>query len=96
MGLAGFRFLDSPRSGSLRFLEPKPSGLQALLRKLLTQNTNPSKKKTSGKKLVIIAGTLNKLGSQNKFSKLMIIDPPYTKVSPTLGFRAFRGLGFKV
>ena len=33
---------------------------------------------------MIIAGTLNKLGSQNKFSKLVIIDPPYTKVSPTL------------
>ena len=45
MGLAGLRFLDSPRSGSLRFLEPKPSGLQVLLRKLLTQNTNPYKKK---------------------------------------------------
>ena len=72
MGLAGLRFLDSPRSGSLGFLEPKPSGLQALLRKLLTQNA------------MIIAGTLNKLGWQNKFSKLVIIDPPYTKVSPTL------------
>ena len=44
MELAGLRFLDSPRSGSsLKFLEPKPPALQALLRKLLTQNTNPYK-----------------------------------------------------
>ena len=60
MGLAGFRFLDSPRSGSLRFLEPKPSGLQALLRKLLTQNTNPQKK-SSEKKLGIIEGSQTNL-----------------------------------
>ena len=33
---------------------------------------------------MIIEGTLNKLGSLNKFSKLVIIDPPYTKSSPTL------------
>ena len=42
---------------------------------------------------MIIAGTLNKLGSQNKFSKLVIIDPPYTKVSPTL---PCTGLGLDV
>ena len=33
---------------------------------------------------MIIEGTLNKLGSQNTCSKLVIIDPPYTKVSATL------------
>ena len=32
---------------------------------------------------MIIAGHTNKLGSQNKFSKLVMIDPGYTKVSAT-------------
>ena len=40
---------------------------------------------------MIIDGTPNKLGSLNEFSKLVIIDPSYTTVSPTLGFR---GWGF--
>ena len=86
MELAGHRFLDSPHSGSLRFLEPKTLRASSLTAEALDPNHKPPPKK-SPEKNVKIAGTLNKLGSHNKFSKLVILDPPYTKVSATLGFR---------
>ena len=45
MELAGLSFLDSPGSGSLRFLEPNTLRAQALLRKPLTLKTQTLRKK---------------------------------------------------
>ena len=76
MELAGLSFLDSPGSGSSRFLEPKALRAASLavpvLRKPLTLNTNLKKKNNhpENKQLVRIAGHPNKLMSQNKFRNL--------------------------
>ena len=76
MELAGLSFLDSPGSGSVKFLEPKARRASSLLAQAFNPKHKPFKRNRRPEKTyLIIASYPSKLSSQNKLSKLVIVDP---------------------